>query len=150
MKIKHLRIENFRAIANFDEAIGPYTTFIGYNGGGKSSILHAVRWFFENFELMSTDVFSEEIGEPDLATLPDVKVTVTFDNLTELDRENFGPYARGEEIVLTRVGGVGRPSKLYGERLVYPSFKNIRKEKTVSGQRKLAEQLMTSNKLLQT
>ncbi|RNE48855.1 ATP-dependent nuclease [Corynebacterium alimapuense] len=147
MKIKHLRIENFRAIANFDEAIGPYTTFIGYNGGGKSSILHAVRWFFENFELMSTDVFSEEIGEPDLATLPDVKVTVTFDNLTELDHENFGPYARGEEIVLTRVGGVGRPSKLYGERLVCPSFKNIRKEKTVSGQRKLAEQLMTSNKL---
>ncbi|OLO23298.1 hypothetical protein BVL41_00465 [Corynebacterium diphtheriae] len=91
MKIKHLRIENFRAIANFDEAIGPYTTFIGYNGGGKSSILHAVRWFFENFELKSTDVFSEEIGEPDLATLPNVKVTVTFDNLTELDRENFGP-----------------------------------------------------------
>lgn len=147
MKIKHLRIENFRAIANFDEAIGPYTTFIGYNGGGKSSILHAVRWFFENFELMSTDVFSEEIGEPDLATLPDVKVTVTFDNLTELDRENFGPYARGEEIVLTRVGGVGRPSKLYGERLVCPSFKTIRKEKTVSGQRKLTEQLITSNKL---
>lgn len=60
MKIKHLRIENFRAIANFDEEIGPYTTFIGYNGGGKSSILHAVRWFFEDFELMSTDVFSEE------------------------------------------------------------------------------------------
>lgn len=147
MKIKHLRIENFRAIANFDEEIGPYTTLIGYNGGGKSSILHAVRWFFENFELMSTDVFSEEIGEPDLATLPDVKVTVTFDNLTELDRENFGPYARGEEIVLKRVGGAGSPSKLYGERLVCPAFKNIRKEKTVSSQRKLAEQLITSNKL---
>ncbi|CAB0900012.1 ATP-dependent endonuclease [Corynebacterium diphtheriae] len=147
MKIKHLRIENFRAIANFDEAIGPYTTFIGYNGGGKSSILHAVRWFFENFELKSTDVFSEEIGEPDLATLPNVKVTVTFDNLTELDRENFGPYARGEEIVLTRVGGVGRPSKLYGERLVCPYFKNIRKENKVSDQRNVAQDLMTSNKL---
>lgn len=147
MKIKHLRIENFRAIANFDEAIGPYTTFIGYNGGGKSSILHAVRWFFENFELKSTDVFSEEIGEPDLATLPNVKVTVTFDNLTELDRENFGPYARGEEIVLTRVGGVGGPSKLYGERLVCPYFKNIRKENKVSDQRNVAQDLMTSNKL---
>lgn len=57
MKIKQLRIENFRAVASFDEEIGPYTTFIGYNGGGKSSILHAVRWFFEDFELTGTDVF---------------------------------------------------------------------------------------------
>lgn len=141
MKIKKLHIENFRAIAEFDQEIGPYTTFIGYNGGGKSSILHAVRWFFEDFELTSTDVFSKEIGEPDLMSLPDVKVTVTFDNLTELDRENFGPYAMGEEIILTRVGSAGRPSKLYGERLVCSSFKNIRKEKTVSAQRKLAEEL---------
>jgi len=147
VKIKHLRIENFRAIANFDEEIGPYTTFIGYNGGGKSSILHAVRWFFEDFELMSTDVFSEEIGEPDLATLPKVKVTVTFDNLTELDRENFGPYARGEEIVLTRVGGVGISSKLYGERLVCPYFKDIREKEKVADKRNAAQELMTSNKL---
>lgn len=147
VKIKNLRIENFRAIARLDEEIGPYTTFIGYNGGGKSSILHAVRWFFENFELTGTDVFSEEAGEPDLASLPDVKVTVTFDNLTERDRDNFGPYATGEEMVLTRVGGAGRPSKLYGERLVCTSFKNIRKEKTVSKQRELAMQLTTSNEL---
>lgn len=147
MKIKHLCIENFRAIAKFDEEIGPYTTFIGYNGGGKSSILHAVRWFFEDFELTSADVFSEATGEADLASLPDVKVTVTFDSLTELDRENFGPYATGDEIVLTRVGGAGRPSKLYGERLVCPSFKNIRKEKTVTAQRKQAGQLINSNEL---
>ncbi|MCX7444907.1 AAA family ATPase [Corynebacterium sp. P7003] len=147
MKIKHLRIENFRAIASFDEDLGSYTTFIGYNGGGKSSILHAVRWFFENFELTGTDVFSEEIDEPDLATLPDVKVTVTFDQLTEIDRENFGPYAMGEKIVLTRVGGAGKTSKLYGERLVCPSFQDIRKEKTVSAQRKLAQDLITSNEI---
>lgn len=147
VKIKKLCIENFRAIARFDEEIGPYTTFIGYNGGGKSSILHAVRWFFENFELTSTDVFSAGAGEPDLTSLPDVKVTVTFDSLTDLDRENFGPYATGEEIVLTRVGGVGRPSKLYGERLVCASFKNIRNQKTVSAQRDLAKKLMKSDAL---
>ncbi len=147
MKIKRLYIENFRAIARFDKVIGPYTTFIGYNGGGKSSILHAVRWFFEDFDLTRADVFSEGIEEPDLTSLPDVKVTVTFDSLTEIDRANFGPYATGEEIVLTRVGGAGRPSKLYGERLVCASFKNIRKEKTVSAQRKLAEELMASSQL---
>ena len=78
MKIKRLSIENFRAIARFDEEIGPYTTFIGYNGGGKSSILHAVRWFFENFELTSTDVFSERTGEPDITSLPDVKVCLLY------------------------------------------------------------------------
>ena len=145
MKIKHLRIENFRAIASFDEEIGPYTAFIGYNGGGKSSILHAVKWFFDDFELQITDIFSEGRGEPNLAALPDVKVTVTFDQLTDLDRENFGPYATGEEIVLTRVGGAEKVSKLYGERLVCPDFDAIRKESGVSEMRKRAQELTESN-----
>ncbi|MGQ4561328.1 ATP-dependent nuclease [Dermabacteraceae bacterium P7054] len=147
MKIKRLQIENFRAIASFDEELGPYTTFIGYNGGGKSSILHAVRWFFENFELADTDVFSKEFGERGSATLPEVKVTVTFDQLTEVDRENFGPYARGEEIVLTRVGGAGRASKLYGERLACPSFREIRKENRIAEQRKRALELINSSEI---
>lgn len=143
MKIKHVRIENFRALAEFDEEFGSYTAFIGYNGGGKSSILHAVKWFFDDFELQVSDIFSEDQSEPNMGTLPEVKVTVTFDELTDFDRRNFGPYATGDEVQLTRVGGAEKASKLYGERLACADFEGIRQETAVSEMRKKASELIS-------
>lgn len=145
MKIKHLEIENFRAISHLDEDLGRYTSFIGYNGGGKSSILHAIRWFFEDFDLEPTDVFSQENRPNDSEVLPHVKVTLTFDELTDLDRDNLGPYGLGEEVVLSRIGKVGSESKLYGERLICPAFKKIRSESSVVQQRAAAIELINSD-----
>ena len=145
MKIKHLKIENFRAISRFDEEIGSYTAFIGYNGSGKSSILHAVKWFFEDYDLTTSDVFSENYDEPDLATLPEVKVTVTFDSITDQDRKSFGPYAQGKELVLTRVGGAETSSKLYGERLSCADFEKVRRQKYVNDMREQLEQIINED-----
>lgn len=145
MKIKRLAIKNFRAIADFEEEIGPYTAFIGYNGGGKSSILHAVRWFFDDFELEPSDVFSSDLGQVDRVTLPQVKVTVTFDDLSKADRENFGPYALENEITLSRVGGVDEKSKLYGERLICKDFTKVRSETRVAEMRKRLQELTFSD-----
>lgn len=145
MKIKHLRIENFRAIAEFDQEFGPYTSFIGYNGGGKSSILHAVRWFFEDFPLEATDIFSEDLSLGHRNLQSEVTVTVTFDQLTELDRQNFGPYAIGDRMILTRKGGFEKKSKLYGERLVCPLFERIRKAESVGKMRENAISLKESD-----
>ncbi|OFT52034.1 hypothetical protein HMPREF3155_04355 [Corynebacterium sp. HMSC06D04] len=144
MKIKHLRITNFRAIAALNEDIGPYTTFIGYNGGGKSSILHAVRWFFDDFELEPSDIFAKDAEDAKNVLKKDVKVSVTFDQLTTTDRENFGPYARGNEIVLTRIGGFDRKSKLYGERLVCKAFTELRNGTKVGEMRKQLQELRSS------
>ncbi|MER0102535.1 ATP-dependent endonuclease [Corynebacterium sp. KPL2734] len=145
MKIKSLSIKNFRAIADFKQEFGSYTAFIGYNGGGKSSILHAVRWFFDDFELEPSDVFSKDLGQDDRAALPYVKVTVTFDDLSKVDRENFGPYALKDEITLSRVGGVGKKSKLYGERLVCEEFTKLRKETKVAEVRKRLQELIITD-----
>lgn len=145
MRIKRVQIENFRAIAHFDEEIGPYTAFIGYNGGGKSSILHALRWFFEDFPLEKTDVFSENPPVIVPEKLPDVKVSVTFDCLSDLDRTNFGPYATGETMVLTRKGGVEHSSKLFGDRMVCKEFSTIRNASKVAEKRQAAIDLMGKN-----
>ncbi|MDK8797725.1 AAA family ATPase [Corynebacterium sp. MSK044] len=145
MRIKRLQIENFRAIKNFDEEIGPYTAFIGYNGSGKSSILHAVKWFFEDFPLTTTDIFCQDDRENSLEPLSKVKVTVTFDNITDRDRENFGPYARGEEMVLTRINGADEVSKLYGDQMVYQPFQKIRDANSVSIKRQLIQKLMEAD-----
>lgn len=50
MKIKHLKIENFRILRHVDiDLEDGINTFIGINGAGKSTILHAIRillsWF---------------------------------------------------------------------------------------------------------
>lgn len=147
MKISHIQIDNFRAISHLDEKIGPYTTFIGYNGGGKSSILHALRWFFEGFPLGRNDVFSENPGADALEDLPTVKVSVTFNDITEHDRSNFGIYALGEEMTLSREGRVDGESKLYGSPMRCADFDNIRKASSISTKRKAAADLVAENPL---
>lgn len=141
MKIKRLAIKNFRAITDFDEEFGSYTAFIGYNGGGKSSILHAVRWFFDDFELEPSDVFSNDPGQLNRVAFPPVKVTVTFDELSKTDRENFGPYVLENKIKLSREGGVGEKSKLYGERLICRDFTELRGGTKVAEIRKRLQEL---------
>lgn len=142
MKIRRVEIENFRAVSNFKEEIGSYTAFIGYNGGGKSSILHAVRWFFEGFDLQPTDVYSGTKHDHDSVESTTVKVTISFDDLSSLDRQNFKPYVIGDEITLTRAGGVEKKSKLYGKRLICKEFSAIREESKIQNKRTLAIQLM--------
>lgn len=135
MKICSVEIKNFRAISSFKEEIGSYTTLIGYNGGGKSSILHAIRWFFDDFTLSPTDIFNptSEVKETEL---PEVKVTLVFDELNAEDRNNFGPYATGNTMTLSRIGGENSKSKLFGEKFVNEEFQEARAESSVPARRK--------------
>lgn len=144
MRIKHLKIENFRAVKVFDEEIGPYTAFIGYNGAGKSTILNALRWFFDGYELKLSDVYN---GETSLEEKT-VTVTVTFSELSPQDKINFGPYANSDEVTLIRKGSIGNTSKLYGLRMVYPLFSKIRSATSISDKRQIAIELINEHEHL--
>ncbi|WP_234406147.1 AAA family ATPase, partial [Methylobacillus glycogenes] len=87
MKIKTVHIKNFRALKNVEIPFDSVTTFIGPNGAGKSTVLRALDWFFN--------------GKPGSLTEKDcsfgvaeenIEVQVTFDELTEKDREALGKY----------------------------------------------------------
>jgi energy-coupling factor transporter ATP-binding protein EcfA2 len=48
MKIKNIRIKNFKAIADASIELGDFTAIVGANGSGKSSVLQAMHWVFQS------------------------------------------------------------------------------------------------------
>ncbi len=87
MKIKFVHIQNFRTLKNVSIPFDSITTFIGPNGVGKSTVLRALDWFFNGKPCSLT--------EKDCAfgaTDENIEVRVTFDNLTDKDREALGKY----------------------------------------------------------
>jgi|GEM_PF-2350408 len=47
MKIKKLRIENFRSFSDQEFALNRYACFVGSNGASKSTVLCALNVFFK-------------------------------------------------------------------------------------------------------
>lgn len=88
MKIQSVRIKNFRALKDVAIPFDSVTTFIGPNGAGKSTVLRALDWFF-NGKPGSLTERDCSFG----ATNEDIEVQVTFNGLTEKDREALGKYA---------------------------------------------------------
>ena len=88
MKITYVRIKNFRALKDVTIPFDSVTTFIGPNGAGKSTVLRSLDWFFNGKpgQLTETDC---SFGTTD----EDIEVQVTFNDLSERDREELGKYA---------------------------------------------------------
>lgn len=88
MKIKSVRIRNFRTLKDVTIAFDKVTTFIGPNGTGKSTVLRALDWYFNGKPgaLSEKDCSFGAIEE-------DIEVQVTFCDLTDKDREALGKYA---------------------------------------------------------
>ena len=87
MRIKTVEIKNFRLLQDVSIDFNNLTSFIGPNGSGKSSVLYALEWFF-NAHPSTLSV--EDCNEPD----KEIKVKVTFNNITEHDRDILGRYAK--------------------------------------------------------
>jgi len=102
MKIKTIRIQNFRSFEDETIQLNRYSCFVGPNGAGKSSILAALNVFFREQSgsptdvtaLMDEDYFSKNTANP-------VRITVTFDNLNQLAQTELSAYVRQNELVVT-------------------------------------------------
>lgn len=88
MKIESVHIANFRALTDVTVEFDSITSFIGPNGTGKSTVLHALDWFFNARTPVLSDVDCS-FG----STADDIEVRVTFAGLTDEDREALGKYA---------------------------------------------------------
>jgi putative ATP-dependent endonuclease of OLD family len=87
MKIQSVRIKNFRTLKDVSIPFDPITTFIGPNGVGKSTVLRALDWYFNGkpSSLTEKDCAFGAIDE-------DIEVQVTFDDLSDKDRDALGKY----------------------------------------------------------
>ncbi len=55
MKLRHLRVQNYRSIIDADIEIHDYTMIVGANNAGKSNLLAALRAFYEEIKWSSED-----------------------------------------------------------------------------------------------
>jgi predicted ATP-dependent endonuclease of OLD family len=95
MRIKSVRIKNFRVFHDETIHFDPYACLVGANGAGKSTILTALNLFFREttetatnlLELQREDFHGGNIAQP-------VEITVTFIDLPEPAQQEFSDYYR--------------------------------------------------------
>jgi len=142
MKIKSIRIKNFRTLKDVTIPFDAVTTFIGPNGAGKSTVLRALDWFF-NGKLGSLTEKDCSFG----ATEEEIEVQVTFADLTDKDRDQLGKYAPAGVTKFTawkRRSSDGNES-LSANSKSYAPFNTIRSKGPAADKRAAYNDLRTSD-----
>ena len=127
MKIRSVRIQNFRGFEDETVPFEQHTCLVGPNGAGKSTILAALNVFFQE-PSSATEVTA--LSEEDFhkgSTKEPVQITVTFDDLSEGAKSALSHYVRHNELVVKAIAAFDEatrsaPVERYGERLVYKKF----------------------------
>jgi predicted ATP-dependent endonuclease of OLD family len=99
MRIARVTVENFRCLKNFSTSLDDVTVLVGANGTGKSTLLRALRWFFEGGGLAPVDHAGHQVDHP-------VSVGVTFSGFNDADREVLGSYLHGDKATFWRTYSV--------------------------------------------
>lgn len=142
MRIKSVKVKNFRALRDTEIEFDSVTTFIGPNGVGKSTVLRALDWFFNRGRGQELTGDDYSFGVTD----EDISVQVTFTDLTATDREALGKYVTEGTTTFT-AWKIHRASN--GEELLsanakgYSEFTKIKSEPKVAEKKKLYTVLRT-------
>jgi putative ATP-dependent endonuclease of the OLD family len=75
MKLRRVRIHNFRSIIDADIEIHDYTMIVGANNAGKSNALAALRAFYEDVKYSSEDI--PKVGKSSDETWVELKFSLT-------------------------------------------------------------------------
>lgn len=127
MRISKVRIEGLRALNDFEVDLDPVTILIGANGAGKSTVLEALDFFFNDSPLSDADLSHAHPKDA-------IAVRVTFTELDSNDRNELGSYASGQALTLERRWTNGK-SKLTGRGRRFPGFRPIREASTATERR---------------
>lgn len=129
MRIKTIRLENFRSFEDDTIILNRYSCFVGPNGAGKSTVLAALNVFFQERAASATDIgkltdedyFGKNTNSP-------IRITVTFDELRPEAQTALAAYVRQDELVVTaeavfdQAAGVGQV-RHFGHRLGMEAFR---------------------------
>lgn len=129
MLIESVRIENFRCFKDQTILFDNYTCFVGANGAGKSTVFNALNVFFRQYKDSKTDL--SKLTKDDFHhknTEGEIRITVTFSNLTEAAQESLSDYCRQGKLIVTAVAKYSPETeraevKQYGNRLGFDSFR---------------------------
>ncbi|MCE5230431.1 AAA family ATPase [bacterium] len=128
MKLKSLRIENFRAFRDQEIQFDDYTCFVGPNGAGKSTVLMALNVFFRQSPEPNVDLatLTQEDFHKKNTDKP-IKITLTFTELTGEEQTEFKHYYRqGQLVVMAKASWNSStntaPVTQHGSRMVMADF----------------------------
>ena len=119
MRLSRVHIINFRCLQELVLELDDVTVLVGANSTGKSTLLHALRWFFEGGPLATEDFW----GCDESLT---VSVGATFTSFTDADRLALGSYLINEEATFWRTWSTAEQEKLTGRGLAYLPFEQVR------------------------
>lgn len=98
MRIKHLRIHNFRSIRDLEMECLSLVTLLGPNNHGKSNLLAAIEFCLSTSAKPAEQDFFVNRGEGD----NQLWVELTFDELAEQEKTTFKKYVQSDETVCIR------------------------------------------------
>ncbi len=138
MKIETMRIQNFRTLRDVSVKFDSITTFIGPNGVGKSTILRALDWFFNGVPggITDSDCY---LGRSENG----IEVEVTFDGLTDADREALGSYTPpgANKFTAWKRRGPDGVEVLSANVKGFPAFNNIKISPNIAEKKKRFQEL---------
>lgn len=128
MKIKSIRIENFRSFVDVTIPLNDYNCFVGPNGAGKSTVLTALKVFFRETDNASTPLTAlerEDFHQRD--THNPIRITVIFEKFSHKEKEHFSDYIQGGELTVFAEARFDENRKQaevkqYGQRRGIPAF----------------------------
>ena len=103
MRIKSVRLKNFRTFRDSTINFDPYTCLVGANGAGKSTVLCALNIFFRE-SANATDVQSLTIEDFHRKNVGErIEIRVTFHELSETAKTDLQEYVRGGELIVMAI-----------------------------------------------
>lgn len=128
MRIKSVRVRNFRSIEDEAIELQDYTCLVGANGSGKSNFMHALNIFFgesdipglNTRQLDEEDFHNKNVEEP-------IEITVTFADLSDEAKEELSHYVRHDQLTVSVEAKYDPDNsiaevKQYGRRFVIKDF----------------------------
>lgn len=127
MRIRSVRIQNFRGFEDETFNFSSHVCLLGANGVGKSTVLAALNIFFQTrshssdpTRLLAEDFHNGNTKEP-------IRITIAFSDLSERAKEELSHYVRHDELIATAEAVFDpdsriAPVKHFGERLIYKKF----------------------------
>lgn len=97
MLIKSVAIKNFRCIKDLTVELDDLTAFVGRNGSGKSTTLHALSAFYDiRASITEHDFFNGDVSQS-------IEITVEYRDLSDEEVEAFSAHFNGESFAVTKV-----------------------------------------------
>ena len=96
VRIKSMRVENFRSVKSATLKLDGLTALVGANGAGKTTFLHALLVFQDKQKVDAEDFYNRD-------TARDIEIAVTFTGLSGAALKKFAKYTQNGELEVVRV-----------------------------------------------